>query len=70
MNMRAAEYDLVSDRVAISSFDVNWIVGVDHKPFKQEYVEPEIAARLRFLYYISFIPKDADGSRLVVKVFK
>jgi hypothetical protein len=64
------KYNLLFDHVTISSFDVDWIIGVDHKPFKQEYVEPETADKLRLLYYISFVPKDADGSRLVVKVYK
>lgn len=64
------KYNLFFDHVALSSFDVDWIIGVDHKPFKQEYVEPETADKLRLLYYISFVPKDADGTRLVVKVYK
>ena len=63
-------YNLFFDDVAVSSFDVDWIIGIDHVPFKQEYVEAEEAKKLRLLYYISFVPKDADGSRLVVKVFK
>jgi hypothetical protein len=63
-------YNLFFDHVAVSSFDVDWIMGIDHEPFKQEYVEAEEAKKLKLLYYISFVPKDADGSRLVVKVFK
>lgn len=64
------KYNLFFDHVAVSSFDVDWVIGIDHKPFKQEYVEAEEAKKLKLLYYISFVPKDADGSRLVVKVFK
>ncbi len=64
------KYDLFFDQVAVSSFKVDWIIGVDHRPFKHEYVEPEAVDQLRLLYYISFVPKDGDGTRLVVKVFK
>jgi hypothetical protein len=66
----SGKYNLFFDQVAVSSFDVDWIVGIDHKPFKQEYVEPEQVDKLKLLYYISFVPKDADGARLVVKVPK
>jgi hypothetical protein len=64
------KYDLFFDQVAVSSFAVDWIIGVDHKPFKQEYVEPEAVDKLRLLYYITFVPRDGDGTRLVVKGFK
>lgn len=64
------KYNLLFDTVPTSSFNVDWIIGVDHKPFKQEYVEPQTAEKLKLLYYITLVPKDGDETRLVVKLYK
>lgn len=63
-------YDLVFDQVYLSKFDTDWIVGVDNKPFDQEYIEPKEARKLKLIYYLQFVPRRGDETRMVVKVHK
>jgi hypothetical protein len=47
-----------------------WIVGIDNKPFDQEYVEPSLAQKLKYLYYITFVSEQGENTRLVIRVYK
>jgi hypothetical protein len=70
----SAEYDLFFESVHRSAFETEWIVGVDKPPFDNENIDSEEPVppgkKLLIIYYINFIPKNAEGTRLVVKVYK
>jgi hypothetical protein len=61
-------YDLFFNSVHPSKFSTDWIVGVDKKPFDQEYVTPKEARKLKLIYYLQFVSQQGDDTRLVVKV--
>lgn len=66
----SGDYDLIFDPVYQSKFNTDWIVGVDKKPFDQEYVSLKEARRLKSIYYLQFVSHEGDDTRLVVKVRK
>jgi hypothetical protein len=57
------KYKLVFSKIHISKFNEDWIIGVDKKPFSQEFVTSEEARTVKRVYYIQFL-----GSGLVTQV--
>lgn len=53
-------------RIHISKFSEDWIIGIDKKPFSEEYVTSEEAAVTKSVHYIKF---EGTGlaTQLVVK---
>jgi len=70
----SGEYDLFFESVHKSAFETDWIVGVDKPPFDNENISSEKpdppGKELLIIYYITFIPKNGEETRLVVKVYK
>ena len=58
------KYKLKFSDIHISNFSEDWIVGVDKKPFSDEFVKPEEAKITKRAYYIQF--EGGDPSRLLV----
>jgi hypothetical protein len=48
------KHNLVFSDLHISNFSVDWTVGVDTKPYSEEFVKPEEAKTTKSLYYIKF----------------
>jgi len=48
------KYRLEFSDIHISNFSVDWTVGVDTKPFSEEFVKPEEAKTTELAYYIKF----------------
>ncbi len=48
------KYKLKFSEIHISNFNENWVVGVDKKPFSDEFVKPEEAKTTKRAYYIQF----------------
>jgi len=70
----SGEYDLFFDSVHTTAFDTKWVIGVDKPPFDDENIDSEEPApfgkKLLIIYYINFVPKNAEGTRLMVKVYE
>lgn len=62
------KHKLEFSKIHISNFSVDWIVGVDTKPFSEELVRPEDAKTTKRAYYIEF--EGEPGRRLVITVKK
>ena len=62
------KHKLEFSKIHISNFSVDWIVGVDTKPFSEEFVEPEDAKVTERVYYIQF--EGEPGRQLVVTIKK
>ncbi len=61
--------DLFFDPVYLSKFKTDWVVGVDRKPFAPENISSSRPRKkTKLIYYINFISKDGDGTRMVVEV--
>jgi hypothetical protein len=61
--------DLFFDSVYLSKFKTDWVVGVDRKPFALENLSSfPPRKKTKLIYYINFISKDGDGTRMVVEV--
>lgn len=60
------KYKLEFSKIPISKFNEDWIVGVDKKPFSEEYVKPEEMESIKRVYYIQFLGK-SEVTQLVVK---
>jgi len=58
------KHRLEFSKIHISNFSVDWIVGVDTKPFSEEFVKPEEAKITERAYYIEF--EGEPGRRLVI----
>ncbi len=58
------KYRLRFPDIHISNFTEDWVVGVDRKPFSDEYVKPEDAKGTNRAYYIRF--EGSDPNRLLV----
>jgi hypothetical protein len=69
-------YDLLFEGVPTNAFKLDWIVGVDLKPFDHENVDPTekppIGKKLTFVYYITYVARTTTQSdtRQVVKIYK
>jgi hypothetical protein len=48
------KHKLDFSRIHISNFGLVWTVGVDKKPYSEEFVEPEEAKAIKQVYYIKF----------------
>jgi hypothetical protein len=48
------KHNLVFSDIHISSFGMDWVVGIDKKPFSEENVKPEDAPFTTRVYYIWF----------------
>jgi hypothetical protein len=48
------KHNLVFSDLHISNFAVDWTVGIDTKPYSEEFVRPEEAKTTKSLYYIKF----------------
>ena len=64
------DYNLFFDSVYLAKFETDWIVGVDKKPFDQEYVPRKEARKFKFVYYLQFVSHQGDDTVMVVKVHK
>jgi hypothetical protein len=69
-------YDLLFEDVPVEAFTLDWIIGVDLRPFDSENMssteKPPAGKRLSFIYYIHYVArtaKQADTKR-IVRVFK
>jgi hypothetical protein len=60
------KYKLDFSKIHISNFTVSWIIGVDKKPFSDEFVKPEDVSSTKQVYYIEF--SGEPGRRLVVTI--
>jgi hypothetical protein len=66
------KYDLYFESIHASAFKTNWIVGVDEAPFDPDNIEPAPppGKKLKLVYYIQFVPRDAEETRMVVRIYK
>lgn len=48
------KHKLHFSKIHISKFSEDWIVGIDNRPFWDEIVRPENAAKIKSAYYIQF----------------
>lgn len=66
------KYDLYFESVPASAFNTNWIVGLDEPPFNQDNIEssPPPRKKLKLVYYIQFVPRDGEETRMVVRIYK
>ena len=62
------KHKLEFERVHISNFKVDWIVGVDSRPFSEEFVRAEDQRRVEQVYYLKF--DGEPGRQLVVTKWK
>ena len=49
------KYRVVFPEIRISKFEEDWIVGIDNKPFSEEFVTPEEVKKTKRAYYIKFL---------------
>jgi hypothetical protein len=56
------------EKVHISNFRNDWIVGVDTKPFYEEFVKPDEQKSIEQIYYIQF--EGEPGRQLIVALHK
>jgi hypothetical protein len=59
------KHRLEFSKIHISKFNQDWIVGVDKKPFSEEFVKPEEAKITKRVYYIQF-EGSGLGTQLVI----
>ena len=65
----SAGHDLYFDSVYRSKFETDWVVGVDRKPFAPENLSsPRSRKKTKLIYYLNFISKTGDGTRMVIEV--
>ena len=48
------KHKLHFSRIKIDKFGEDWIVGIDNRPFSDEFVRPEDAAKTKSAHYIQF----------------
>jgi hypothetical protein len=58
------KYKLEFARVHSLAFKADWIVGIDKKPFSEEFISPEEAKTAKRVYYIKF--SGEPGTRLII----
>lgn len=63
------KYRLKFDKVHVSNFRTDWIVGVDTKPFSEEFVRPDEQRAIEQIYYIQFVG-EPDRQLIVTKLKK
>jgi hypothetical protein len=64
----SGSHDLFFDSVYLPKFGSDWVVGVDKKPFAEENLPERPHKKIKLIYYINFISRTADGTRMVVQV--
>lgn len=66
------KYDLYFDPIFAHNFKIDWVVGVDNKPFEKENLNAEKNyEKVAIIHYLKFIPKDGgDGFMLIVEINK
>lgn len=65
----SGSHDLFFDSVYLPKFGSDWVVGVDKKPFAAENLpSTRPHKKIKLIYYIDFISRTADGTRMVVQV--
>lgn len=62
------KHRLKFDRVHISNFKCDWIVGVDKEPFSEEFVKPDEQRVIEQVYYVRF--EGEPGRQLIVTKWK
>lgn len=62
------KHRLKFDKVHISNFRNDWIVGVDTEPFSEELVKPDEQKSIEQIYYIQF--EGEPGRQLIVTKLK
>jgi len=66
-----AGHNLYFEHVSRAQFGADWIVGIDHYPFRSAEVEdPQVAKKLKVVYYIKLESGTGDGVMLSVLVPK
>lgn len=60
------KHKLAFSKIHLSKFTVDWIVGIDRKPFSEEFARAEDEKNVKRIYYIHF--KGEPETQLVVKV--
>jgi hypothetical protein len=58
------KYRLKFERLHISNFKTDWIVGVDKRPFSEEFVKPDEQKLTEQVYYLRF--EGEPGRQLIV----
>lgn len=68
----AGQYDLYFGSVNNFDFESAWTIGIDTPPFDLQYVLSPLPAGKESLgiYYLKFMPKDAEGTIIAVQVYK
>jgi len=68
----SGKYDLLFESVHASAFVTDWIIGVDTKPFDKDNLErsPPAGKKLALVYYIQFVPKNGEDTKMTVRVYK
>lgn len=61
------KYKLQFPNIHFSKFTEDWIVGVDRKPFSDDFVNSVEAKSIKLIYYILFKGSEPE-TRLVVKI--
>jgi hypothetical protein len=49
------KYKVVFPEIHISKFTSDWIIGVDNKPFSEEFFNPKEVKTIKRVYYIEFL---------------
>jgi hypothetical protein len=62
------KYRLEFERVHVSNFKNDWIIGVDNEPFSEEFVKPDEQRRVEQIYYVQF--EGEPGRQLIVTKWK
>ncbi len=61
------KHKLDFSKIHISNFNSVWTVGIDKKPFSEEFVTPEESITVKQVYYIKFSDGNGlDRMRLVI----
>jgi hypothetical protein len=58
------KHRLKFERLHISNFKTDWIVGVDKQPFSEEFVKPDQQKLVEQVYYVQF--EGEPGRQLIV----
>lgn len=64
------KHNILFEPIYLSKFETDWVVGIDHKPFDQEYVNRKDAPYVKRIYYLRFVSGTGDDTQLVLKIMK
>ena len=68
LTIKFGKHKLTFENVHISNFKTDWTVGVDKKPFSEEFVNPDEKRAIEQVYYLKF--EGEPGRLFVVTKFK